>query len=172
MIRQTLTVLAIAGGFAALPAILPGAAPTGAAGAETTRGGTVTLGMLTCDLVRDANLVVFSREDYACTYRSARGASDRYDGQVSKIGADLEFKSGQTLKWAVLAPSAISGPGILAGNYVGGSAEATVVGGVGARVLLGGSRNQITLQPLSVSGQTGFGAAATLDALSLSPVRG
>lgn len=172
MIRQTLTVLAIAGGFAALPAILPGADPAGAARAETTRGGTVTLGMLTCDLVSDANAILFSREDYTCTYRSARGTSDRYDGRVGKIGADLEFKSGQTLKWAVLAPSAISGPGILAGTYVGGSAEATLVGGAGARLLLGGSRNQITLQPLSVSGQTGIGASATLDALSLSAVRG
>ena len=140
--------------------------------AETTRGGTVTLGMLTCDLVRDANLIVFSREDYACTYRASNGGSDRYDGQVSKIGADLEFKSGQTLKWVVLAPSAIRGPGILEGTYAGGSAEATVVGGVGARALLAAratrsrcNRSASRARPASVPPQPS-------SALSLSPVRG
>lgn len=143
-----------------------------AANAETTRGGTVSLGMLTCDMVSDANLVVFSKEGFDCIYQATNGDIDRYNGSISKIGADLEFKSGQTLKWAVLAPSAIRGPGILAGNYLGGSAEATAVGGVGARVLLGGSRNQITLQPISVSGQTGIGASATLDALNLTATGG
>lgn len=135
-------------------------------------GGKVTLGMLTCDLVRDTNLLVFSKESFACSFRASGGATEHYRGEISKLGADLEFKSGQVLKWAVLAPSAVGGPGALAGRYVGASAEATAVGGLGARVLVGGSRDQITLQPVSLSGQTGFGASVTLDALRLTPVGG
>lgn len=151
-----------AAALAALAFALPTAAP-----AQQGAGGIMAAGMLTCDLTGDTNLVILSSERFDCTYRGAGGSTDRYRGQISKLGADLQIKRGQTLKWAVLAPSTLSGPGILSGRYVGGSTEATVVGGVGARALVGGSGSQITLQPISVSGQTGFGASVTLDALRL-----
>ena len=146
--------------------------PTLAAAQDQGSGGRIMLGMLTCDLVGDTNLVVFSKESFSCRFRASGGATERYHGEISKLGADLDFKSGQVLKWAVMAPSAVGGPGALAGRYVGASAEATAVGGLGARVLVGGSRDQIALQPVSLSGQTGFGASATLDALRLTPVDG
>jgi len=137
------------------------------AGAAQSSAGTVTLGMLTCRLTQDTNVVVFSKERFDCVYQEAGGGRGHYLGEISKIGADLQLKSDQMLKWAVLAPSSISGPDVIEGRYVGGSAEATALAGLGARVLVGGSRNQITLQPVSVSGQTGIGASATLDALRL-----
>ena len=43
---------------------------------------------------------------------------------------------------------------------VGATAQATVVGGVGANVLLGGGTGQITLQPVSVEGSVGLNVAA------------
>ena len=151
-----------AAAFAALAFVLPAAAP-----AQQSTVGTIAAGILTCDMTGDTNLVILSSERFTCTYRGASGTTDHYRGQISKLGADLQIKRGQTLKWAVLAPSTLSGPGILSGRYVGGSTEATVIGGVGARALVGGSSSQITLQPVSVSGQTGFGASVTLDALRL-----
>jgi hypothetical protein len=42
--------------------------------------------------------------------------------------------------------------------------------GVGANVLLGGSNNQITLQPVSVEGSVGLNAAAGVAALTLRKV--
>lgn len=129
--------------------------------------GTITAGMLTCRLMQDTNVVVFSKESFDCLYEEAGGGRGHYLGEISKVGADLQLKSGQVLKWAVLAPSSISGPDVIEGRYVGGSVEATALAGLGTRVLVGGSQNQITLQPVSVSGQTGVGASVTLDALRL-----
>ncbi|HEV7286507.1 MAG TPA: DUF992 domain-containing protein, partial [Kaistia sp.] len=50
------------------------------------------------------------------------------------------------------------------------TAEATVVGGVGANVLFGGTRGSIALQPISVTGQVGLNVAAGGAALLLDPV--
>ena len=140
---------------------------------ESAQGeGTVSLGMLTCRLEGDTNLVVFSRESFGCNYETTGGETARYDGVITKVGADLQLKSDQTMKWAVLAPSARSGADILGGVYLGASAEATAGVGVGARALVGGSGSQIILQPISASGQTGGGASITLDGLRLTPVQG
>jgi len=147
-------------------------AATGAQAQQTNEGGTVSLGMLTCRLTGDTNLIVFSKESFGCTYATSAGETAPYRGTITRIGADLQFKSGQTLKWAVLAPSARRGADILGGTYVGASAEATVGVGVGGRALVGGSSNQIILQPVSVSGQSGGGASLTLDGLRLEPVAG
>ena len=46
-----------------------------------------------------------------------------------------------------------------AGDYVGASAEASVVIGGGANVLVGGSDQTITLQPISIQTQTGLNLA-------------
>jgi hypothetical protein len=55
----------------------------------------------------------------------------------------------------------------LSGTYIGVNAEATVVAGLGANALVGGLNNNITLQPLSVQGQTGLNVAAAVAALTL-----
>lgn len=144
----------------------PVAFSTSAAAASDNRG-TLAAGMLTCTLTTDTNLVLFSREDYDCTYAAANGETGTYRGEIRKLGADLQIKRQQVLKWAVLAPSSGGGASAISGSYVGGSAEATAGAGLGARVLIGGSRSQFTLQPVSLSGQTGLGASATLDALEL-----
>ncbi|HEY4995167.1 MAG TPA: DUF992 domain-containing protein, partial [Aestuariivirga sp.] len=57
--------------------------------------------------------------------------------------------------------------GALAGSYVGASAQATVIAGLGANVLVGGWSDSINLQPLSVQGQTGLNVAAGLASLNL-----
>ena len=58
-------------------------------------------------------------------------------------------------------------PGSLAGNYVGDSAHATAGVGLGANVLVGGSNDSITLQPLSVQGQTGLNLAVGIGTMKL-----
>lgn len=156
--------LAVLAALGMLTAPIALAAP--AAAASDNRG-TVAAGMLTCTLASDTNLVLFSKENYDCTYTAANGETGAYRGEIRKLGADLSFKRDQVLKWAVLAPSSRGGAGAIGGSYVGGSAEATAGAGLGARALIGGSRSQFTLQPVSLSGQTGFGASATLDALEL-----
>ncbi len=57
--------------------------------------------------------------------------------------------------------------GALAGTYVGASAEASVVVGAGANVLVGGSNRSFALQPLSVQGQVGLNFAVAISSLDL-----
>jgi hypothetical protein len=47
------------------------------------------------------------------------------------------------------------GPGAIQGTYSGVGAQATVGVGLGANVLVGGDGRSISLQPLSLEGQTG-----------------
>jgi len=54
-------------------------------------------------------------------------------------------------------------PARLPGDYVG----ATVGGGVGANVLVGGSGQSISLQPVSIEGNTGINVAAGIGAITL-----
>ena len=50
-------------------------------------------------------------------------------------------------------------------------AEATVVAGVGANVLIGGSNQTIELQPVSLQGQAGLNVAAGITGIELRWVR-
>ncbi|MGB9657775.1 MAG: DUF992 domain-containing protein, partial [Pseudolabrys sp.] len=60
---------------------------------------------------------------------------------------------------------------MLAGKYVGATAEASIAAGLGANVLVGGSDRTIALQPLSVQGQAGLNVAAGVAELILRPAR-
>jgi hypothetical protein len=57
--------------------------------------------------------------------------------------------------------------GALRGSYVGASAGATVVVGLGANGLIGGSNRTISLQPISVEANTGLNVALTATSLRL-----
>jgi Protein of unknown function (DUF992) len=62
------------------------------------------------------------------------------------------------------------GPGTLAGGYVGASAGAAVGVGVAANGLVGGLNTSFALQPISIEGQSGLNAIATVTGLDLRPV--
>lgn len=127
----------------------------------------VELGVLTCQLADVDNLLVYAEESFVCTFEGDERMT-RYAGNITKIGANLEFKGEQTLRWLVLAPVRYDVPGALEGDYVGASASASIGVGAGAKILIGGSGDQITLQPLSVSTTTeAVGASLTLDSLEL-----
>ena len=60
-------------------------------------------------------------------------------------------------------------PDALAGHYGGVTASATVAVGVGANVLVGGFNKSITLQPVSIEGNTGLNVAAGIAEITLRP---
>ena len=76
--------------------------------------------------------------------------------QATTFGVDIGYTAAAVIVWGVIAPTANLGPGSLAGNYAGASAGAAVGAGLGANALIGGSNQQIALQPLSIEGQTGL----------------
>jgi hypothetical protein len=57
------------------------------------------------------------------------------------------------------------------GRFVGASGDVAVGVGVGANVLVGGTRRSVSLQPLSVEGRVGVNLALGVAAMTLTPVR-
>ena len=122
----------------------------------------VELGLLDCQVEGGTGFIVGSTKDVKCTYTPADSnfAAEAYFGVISKIGLDIGVTGTTYIQWAVLAPSAnVYAPGSLAGDYVGASAEASAAVGAGANILVGGSNQTFTLQPLSLQAQTGVNVA-------------
>jgi hypothetical protein len=71
------------------------------------------------------------------------------------------------LVWAVLAASRDYEAGRLAGDYLGATAEASIVTGGGANLLVGGFQRSFSLQPLSVQAQTGVNLALAVTSMKL-----
>jgi hypothetical protein len=154
--------------FAALAVVAAVAlpVPTMAQAPDRTKAGT-----LTCDISAGIGLIIASKKDVTCMFTpSQAGSREVYTGSISKFGLDVGATSGGEMIWAVFAPSDRKF-GALAGNYGGASAEATVGAGVGANVLIGGSNRTVTLQPVSVTGQTGLNLAVGVAGLELHPAR-
>lgn len=118
------------------------------------------LGLLNCAIEGGAGFIVGSSKDLSCEFAPASGPSEVYTGTVRKIGLDIGVTGKQLMQWLVLAPADnVYKPGALAGSYAGASAEATAVVGAGANVLVGGFDKSFTLQPVSISTQTGLNLA-------------
>ncbi|HUB97590.1 MAG TPA: DUF992 domain-containing protein, partial [Stellaceae bacterium] len=62
-------------------------------------------------------------------------------------------------------------PGALAGSYAGATGSASLGVGAGVNVLVGGFNNSITLQPISIEGNTGLNVAGGIAALTLTAVK-
>jgi hypothetical protein len=127
----------------------------------------VKAGNLSCNVASGFGFIFGSSKAVNCTFAPVSGPPQRYVGSIDKFGVDIGYTSGGVLVWAVLAPSTNPAPGSLAGSYGGATASATAVVGVGANVLIGGSNNTISLQPLSIEGNTGLNVAAGVAALTL-----
>ncbi|MEI8277123.1 MAG: DUF992 domain-containing protein [Hyphomicrobiales bacterium] len=127
-------------------------------------------GMLNCTVAPSVGYIVGSQKAVACRFKPVSGRPEKYNGRITKIGLDVGFTQGGEIAWAVYA-AAPAGRGALAGSYGGASAEATVAGGVGANVLIGGFGRSITLQPMSVGTQTGLNVAVAVSGLDLESAR-
>ncbi len=130
----------------------------------------VRAGVLTCNVSGGVGLILTSQKSTACVFNPRRGRNEYYVGVIRRFGLDIGATQQGILTWAVLSEGSVA-PGSLAGSYVGATAEATVGAGLGANVLVGGSRRTIALQPLSVSGQTGLNFALGVGDFELRAVR-
>ena len=111
-----------------------------------------TLGVLDCSVEGATGFIIASQKNLKCVFTSAnkKVAPETYVGVIKKFGLDIGRTRKALLRWRVLAPTGnVYAPGVLAGDYTGVSAEATVVVGGGANLLVGGSHKSFTLQPLS-----------------------
>src|SRR5262249_34768083 len=131
----------------------------------------VQSGSLTCDVSAGIGLIIGSQRNVSCTFTpSSPGPIEYYTGTISKLGLDIGVTTGGVMVWLAFAPTTRpAGP--LQGADGGAAAEASVVAGVGANALVGGSNRTITLQPFSVQGQVGLNLAAGVAGLDLAWVR-
>jgi hypothetical protein len=131
----------------------------------------VQAGALTCDISAGLGLIIGSKRDVTCIFTPTQpGPREVYVGSITKFGIDIGATAGGQMAWAVYAPTTRKF-GALAGNYAGATASATVGVGAGVNVLVGGSDRTVTLQPLSVEGNTGLNVAAGVTELALRPAR-
>lgn len=129
----------------------------------------VKAGTLDCNVSGGIGLIIGSQKSMGCVFVSNRGRREFYNGMITRFGLDLGITGRGRLVWAVYAPTAWP-PYALAGNYAGGAADASIGVGGGANILVGGNEDTISLQPLSVTGQTGVNIAAGVAGLRLDPV--
>lgn len=129
----------------------------------------VKVGVLNCVVAPGIGLILGSSKDVSCTFKGA-ARTEHYRGTTGKLGIDIGVTNKSYLSWLVFAPGELH-RGALAGTYVGASAQATVIAGLGANVLVGGWSDSVNLQPLSVQGQTGLNVAVGLASLNLNAVR-
>jgi len=138
---------------------------TGAAAAQSSAG---KAGTLTCDVSGGIGLILGSQKTMTCRFEPVAPGwiPEAYSGSIDKLGVDIGATTAGQMVWAVFAAGSPA-PGALAGDYAGATAEATFAVGLGANVLVGGSRRTIALQPVSVTGQTGLNLAAGVAVLRL-----
>ncbi|MGC1301661.1 MAG: DUF992 domain-containing protein [Caulobacteraceae bacterium] len=129
--------------------------------------GGVKVGTLTCHVAPGWGFIVGSSRRLKCVFEPTAFHRERYVGSISKFGVDIGYKNHATLIWAVLNPTTQLEPGSLQGHYGGLTASATVGVGIGANALIGGSHRTVTLQPLSIEGNTGVNVAAGIGTLDL-----
>jgi hypothetical protein len=130
----------------------------------------VELGTLDCAIGGGTGFIFGSSKDLSCTFTPADKtfAPEAYFGVVNKYGLDIGTTRQSVMRWLVLTPlKNIYAPGALAGDYIGASAEMTAAVGAGANLLVGGSSQAFTLQPLSLQTQTGINIAIGISQFQL-----
>jgi Protein of unknown function (DUF992) len=162
MVAAAVALSALAAGCTQQQPAQPGSAQA------ANRGG-VNVGSLSCTAAGGMGFVFGSSRTLDCLFTRTDGNSERYEGTIRRYGVDIGFTRESRIVWAVFAPGNIA-QGSLAGEYGGPTAQGTVGVGAGANVLIGGSSNQFTLQPVSVEGSVGLNAAAGVAAVSLRKV--
>ena len=127
----------------------------------------VRVGVMTCDMASGFGYILGSSRDLHCTFLPAVGSPEHYAGTISKFGVDIGNVQNSVIVWTVVAPTIALPSGSLTGTYGGATASVTVGVGVGANVLVGGSNDTISLQPVSIEGGTGLNVAGAFASMSL-----
>lgn len=132
---------------------------------STAEAAALKTGVLSCHVNGGWGWIVGSRQKASCVFTASNGKKTKYDARITKVGLDIGYTDNKNISWVVFNLKGDAAD--LSGTYIGVNAEATVGVGMGANALLGGFNNNFALQPVSVQGQTGLGAAAAVQALTL-----
>lgn len=160
-----------------LPLILAGSAflPLAADAAGSASVPQVSAGLLECRGEFATAYGFGSTRKVRCEFRPSMGTNHYYAGTLDRVGLDFGVSDQGSMLWAVLATSDQVDPGALAGKYVGITTGFSLGPGFSANLLAAeDATRQVTLQPLSVSADSGLSlsfAGATLTLEPSAPVR-
>lgn len=126
-------------------------------------------GTLKCEVKSGVGFIIGSTKEASCIFYKSNGSTEAYQGDIKKFGVDLGFTTGGVMAWTVLASTSDLPPAELSGSYGGVDADASLGLGAGAKILVGGSSQTVSLQPLSLQGQAGVNVAVGLVELDLKP---
>jgi len=126
------------------------------------------VGALQCHMSGGVGMILAENQALDCVFKNdAGGPPSHYIGRLTNVGANIGISGPGQMVWGVVAATKDIGPGALAGDYVGAQGSVSVGAGPGGAVLVGGSNNTISLQPISVSVGGGANVSAGLGNLSL-----
>lgn len=125
------------------------------------------LGTLVCHISGGTGLILMENQALDCVFKDNSGSTSHYIGRLTNVGLNIGISGSGQLIWGVLAATNSVEPGALAGDYAGVQGSVAVGAGVGGAVLVGGSNKTISLQPISVSAETGLNLSAGLGNISL-----
>lgn len=133
----------------------------------------VSVGALSCDVSSTIAMIVTQKQTLRCTFIPASGGpAELYRGRIDEYGLTIGAVAAGQLVWGVLAPSTYGAPrGALAGTYAGVGASAALGPGVSANVLVGGTGQAISLQPVALEGHLGVNIAAGVTRVVLWPAQ-
>jgi len=128
------------------------------------------IGTLSCDVSRGIGMFVMEKQTLSRTFKNGKsGASDNYVGAIDQFGVALGEVHEGHLVWGVIAATSGVPAGALAGTYSGVGANASIGTGAGANVLVGGSGEAFSLQPISLEDQIGINIAGGVTTVTLKP---
>lgn len=111
-----------------------------------------------------------SSRKVTCEFRPSMGVNHYYAGTLERVGLDIGVSDQASMLWMVLAPSAQVEAGALSGRYVGITSGFALGPGFSANLLAAQDpAQQITLQPLSVSSDSGLSLSLAGATLTLAP---
>ena len=139
--------------------------PPGTTPAQTH--GNTRLGQLSCDVSGGVSYVFGSTRSLSCEFRPINAPVERYTGEIRRFGIDIGYNGRGTFLWDVLNTGSDAQRGSLEGTYAGASSNVALGLGLGSAALIGGSRDQVALQPLAIESSTGVNIAAGISELVL-----
>ncbi|MGE4372915.1 MAG: DUF992 domain-containing protein [Xanthobacter sp.] len=105
-----------------------------------------------------------------CEYRPSAGRNHYYTGTLERVGLDIGISDQGSMLWGVVATSSTLEKGALAGTYVGFTSGFALGPGFSANVLAAKDvTRQVTLQPVSVSSDSGLSLSIAGVTLILEP---
>ncbi len=115
------------------------------------------IGTLQCHISGGVGMILMENQALDCIYQPMRGGRpSHYIGSLTNVGANIGINGPGVMTWEVVASVKQPAPGDLAGSYVGAQGDVAVGAGAGGAVLVGGSQNAFSLQPVSFSLNSGL----------------